>query len=719
MSAYTKGTNVQYHSQSTGRWMDGQIIEVRPHTGEVQVSVKPGYWMPPAEQQQLLRRAAGGMNGGGQAAPQPRASAQPQAGKMCFVIGGQQFWASSVQEAMQMASGNAAGEAGFPGHGHNVGGWPEARTVESLDPKAREYFKCLSLATSSGGVSTFNHIASKHFKDHDTNGDGKLDLNEFKGLLNHLNQNLTLPPPTSNLAESLFSRYDLDGSASITQEEFNDLYKKLLKRILTEFKVCDKEHLLRGSTKSFQQKYELGKRIAAGAQGVTYLAKDRGSGQTVVVKKPNDVSDVEDFEQVRDKSHPNLVRVFELFHTSSETYVVMECCGGGDLFGAVGYCKENFGNISMDFCRKGMMMVMSGAQYIHSQFKECHNDIKPENVLLDRKPKDANDVPRFMLADFGCASGLGGEVNGDPRYNAPELWRQPPGVVCYATDVWACGVMIYEMLSGGLLVFTDHANISGWAAWSSFGAQMVMTPQGPMQAGPGAFVGLFQQRICTPGAQPDWRPVQGYSQSILQILRGMLTWDQRSRMTMPTALQSQWFKEGNDGSMMPGDLAANLGTRADYSDLKMLLLNMVASKLQGENLEYYQKMWNQFDQDRSGMLNGNEFITMLASSGMDKGAAEDMFALADIDGSGDVDFNEFVAVMFNPDKMDPSALTQHLCYIFTEIAGGDRSITAQELSGAFPGGSSGPLVKRMFQKMDKDGSGSVSQKEFEDFLSNL
>lgn len=588
---------------------------------------------------------------------------------------------------------------------HKVCGWKMPKSVESLDPAAKGHYKQLQLATEQGGQQTFKQLANQAFKKYDKSGDGKLTLQELQEMLDGLHRDLTLPETDPFISETLFSRYDLDRSGFIEMAEFASLYNRLLRLTLSEFKVVDKAHLLRASTMTFNQKYTLGKRLNAGAQGVTYLATEKNSGKTVVVKKPNDVSDVADFEQIRDKSHPNVVRVFELFHSSCETFVVMECCSGGDLFGAVKYCKESFGNVSMEFIRQGMRQVMEGVQYLHSQFKECHNDIKPENVLLDRHPADITDVPRFMVGDFGCASGVGSGTNGDPRYNAPELWLQAP--VSFASDVWALGVMIYELLSGGLLIYTDHMNISGWGAF--------------VQYNDGELAQKLGNRITTTGSQPDWAPIAGYAPGINSLCKGMLAWSKLQRTSLPAALDSPWFQGGADDSSLPAGIANAIQQRAVHSALKMVLLNMVASKLQGENLDHYQHLWSIFDKDHSGMLTQEEFVRMLVGEGMRKFTAEDMFALADIDGSGQIDFNEFVAVMFNPDAMEPRQLQQHLCSIFQDISQGKSAISVQELACAFPGGmeTQGEVIAQLFKQIDADKNGVVTAQEFETFLSKM
>jgi len=77
--------------------------------------------------------------------------------------------------------------------------------------------------------------------------------------------------------------------------------------------------VLRSHVHGFKAKYDLGKRLAAGAQGVTYLATEKESDRQVVVKQPKNTSDTGDYELLKDKHHPNIVRVYELFHNSLAT----------------------------------------------------------------------------------------------------------------------------------------------------------------------------------------------------------------------------------------------------------------------------------------------------------------------------------------------------------------------------------------------------------------
>merc|ERR1712176_1682707 len=104
----------------------------------------------------------------------------------------------------------------------------------------------------------------------------------------------------------------------------------------------------------------------------------------------------------------------------------------------------------------------------------------------------------------------------------------------------------------------------------------------------------------------------------------MLVWDSRQRADMKTVLQSPWFRiTGNSDESLPEDIVAAIKQRREHSELKRLLLNKVAAKLQGDSLQYYTKLWNTADTNKSGHLSESEFTKLLTDSGMSQGQAQD------------------------------------------------------------------------------------------------
>ena len=141
-------------------------------------------------------------------------------------------------------------------------------------------------------------------------------------------------------------------------------------------------------------------------------------------------------------SHPNIVKVHDYGEHNGTPYLVMEYLPGGTL-------KEKLGT-PLDPAAAARLLVPLGRAlgYAHSQ-KVVHRDVKPANVLIT-----ASGEP--MLSDFGIArimeadetqglTGTGVGI-GTPEYMAPEQGMGE--AVDHRADIYALGVMFYEMVTG-------------------------------------------------------------------------------------------------------------------------------------------------------------------------------------------------------------------------------------------------------------------------------
>ncbi len=146
-------------------------------------------------------------------------------------------------------------------------------------------------------------------------------------------------------------------------------------------------------------------------------------------------------------SHPNIVAVHEFGRVDNLHFFLMEYVDGVNL-----RQLEQAGRLSPRQALEIVPQICDALQYAHDE-GVVHRDIKPENVLVDRKG-------RVKIADFGLARILNdppatlrltgeGQVMGTPHYMAPEQVERPLEVD-HRADIYALGVVFYEMLTGEL-----------------------------------------------------------------------------------------------------------------------------------------------------------------------------------------------------------------------------------------------------------------------------
>jgi serine/threonine protein kinase len=144
--------------------------------------------------------------------------------------------------------------------------------------------------------------------------------------------------------------------------------------------------------------------------------------------------------------HPYIVSMQEWFETEEALYIVLEHAGGGDLFEALYSHELNpTQTVLQEHCaRRIFIQICAAVLHMHKK-GVCHRDLKPENIFLDNEWN-------VKVGDFGLSlCFIPGQQTSDPVgsliYASPEVLRREP----YAgpeLDVWALGVMLYEMLCG-------------------------------------------------------------------------------------------------------------------------------------------------------------------------------------------------------------------------------------------------------------------------------
>ena len=142
--------------------------------------------------------------------------------------------------------------------------------------------------------------------------------------------------------------------------------------------------------------------------------------------------------------HPNIMRLYDVWETSTELYLILEYVEGGELFD---YICEN-GRLSAPEALGYFQQIVAAVDYCH-HFNIAHRDLKPENLLLDSNKN-------IKVADFGMAAWQKSSSNGmlktacgSPHYAAPEVIAGTP-YNGSASDIWSCGIILFALLAGRL-----------------------------------------------------------------------------------------------------------------------------------------------------------------------------------------------------------------------------------------------------------------------------
>jgi len=260
--------------------------------------------------------------------------------------------------------------------------------------------------------------------------------------------------------------------------------------------------------------YDIGKEIGSGAFGTVNIAQHRTNGEKVAVKciSKNRIQRRNMGAQVKKEittmkrlDHPNIVGIREVLMSNSHLYLVLEYCGGGELFTKI----ATRGKLSENVTKRYFRQIMGAVKFCHNLFV-CHRDIKPENILLDAhdnvkiadfgfaaimEPEPGSDMGEIVddqntrlsiidedcehigpiepLCDFTPDSRTSDSPKPNKFRNLPSKRMQKMSTMCGTTqymapeivnrdsyrgdkaDIWSCGIVLFVLLAG-YLPFDSH-----------------------------------------------------------------------------------------------------------------------------------------------------------------------------------------------------------------------------------------------------------------------
>ncbi|GIV97501.1 MAG: hypothetical protein KatS3mg057_2158 [Herpetosiphonaceae bacterium] len=200
---------------------------------------------------------------------------------------------------------------------------------------------------------------------------------------------------------------------------------------------------------SLNNRYRLDRKIGEGGFAEVFLATDLELGRQVAVKvmARSWARDQEFIRRFRTEAravaaldHPHILPIYDFGTANDMPFLVMPFAAGGTLATRI---KQRPSPAEIV---RYLREISSALDYAHQQ-RIVHRDIKPTNILIHRDG-------RLVLTDFGLAKLIDNlttaaqtQVLGTAAYMAPEQFQ---GLVSPASDIYALGVMLYEMVVGKL-----------------------------------------------------------------------------------------------------------------------------------------------------------------------------------------------------------------------------------------------------------------------------
>eukprot|EP00270_Netrium_digitus_P009791 TRINITY_DN299_c0_g1_i1.p1 TRINITY_DN299_c0_g1~~TRINITY_DN299_c0_g1_i1.p1 ORF type:complete len:526 (+),score=132.98 TRINITY_DN299_c0_g1_i1:135-1712(+) len=457
---------------------------------------------------------------------------------------------------------------------------------------------------------------------------------------------------------------------------------------------------------NFYDSFDIGRKLGSGQFGTTYECVEKSSGLHFAAKviPKSKLLTKDDVEDVRREvailyhvaEQPNIVNMKAAYEDSSNVFIVMELCTGGELYDTI---LDRIQRLGVPYSERDAAhvakVIVKVVEICHS-LGVIHRDLKPENFLLSSKGSDSE----LKATDFGLSAffkpgeGLARHC-GSPMYMAPEVVRWRPGAwsankkpPLYGpeADIWSAGVIIYALLSGFPPFYhSSHSSIEIFKA--------------VLRAQPSFSI-------------PPWPSI---SDEAKDLVRSMLNPDPAKRPTAHQVLCHPWINEPGVApeEPLPPVVVDRMKQFSSMVKMKKVAMQVIAAGLKEEEIAGLRELFIMMDVDGSGTITTDELQAGLKNLGaiIPEHEIKRLMAEADIDKSGVIEYGEFLAATMHLSKIEKKENVLKAFQFFD--ADGSGMISLEELQAACEQlNMSKEEIEGMLEEVDSNHDGNIDYAEF-------
>jgi len=592
--------------------------------------------------------------------------------------------------------------------------------------------------------NVLQQYAKAIFRQADTDGSGSLSLEELQSIIPVLHAqlgfNIKDDPEDALLARSRMRRFDKNMDGSLSEEEFDELYRWTLWRKYED--ICPpsvrRADILTAETRlgdaTPNRYYTIGEKLGEGQFGAVNKVFERRTGAERVLKTINRQKAVQsgtplnllmqEIQLLAMLDHPHILRLFEFYQDAVNVYLVTDILYGGHLLEIVEQHARQQKPLPEAWVARVFRQTLEAIAYCHGK-GVMHKDIKFENLML-RTPVTVHspiDEIHTVVIDMGLSELFGPQHGKSFRSNqiAGSMATIAPEVLCqdfsYKCDIWSLGCLLFAIF-----------NVTPKYVPDGRGGKVLYTypfdPE-PTREDPRGIQGMWRNQK----AGAPMERIASVSAEARYVVERMLTFEERNRPDARQCLDMPWLNIAQSDVVvhLSGDQVDTLMQEHNARLWWRTAMAKAATQLPAGKIMELSDLFKSIDTGNEGYIEKAELSAALQKLGVEKSDADSAADAVDIDSSGRIEWTEFVAALI-PASQELLATSLQIVFQNFDLDG-DGYIVREEIVALLNSGQIDSMVlpaansalpteqkaEMMVKELDPEGRG-ISFTQFHDYF---